>query len=406
MRSIKEICVVGSGPSSSHTMGPSNACEYILNKYKNIDQIIVVLYGSLAKTGKGHLTDYIINKRLECIKHKIFFNPNRNLSHPNTMEIYTITIPYYLHKDRFISIGGGSLIINDDSSSLPKEVYPEHNMDEILLYCQKKNISLLDYVKLYEPDAKEYYTSIVRKMKDIVSKGLLEKEIYMPGDYKLERKAPRIYQKYCSLKDDDPSKNLDSYLFIAAMAASEENACGHEVVCSPTCGSSGVLPGIVSYLEKLGYKEDKIVDAMMVGALIGIVCKQNGSISGAEAGCQAEIGNASAIGAAMFAFINDLDNESITLAAETVLEHSLGLTCDAIEGRVQIPCINRNALYALKAKDAYLMIKMMGKLDNRVSLDDIIKTMRQTGKDLDSGYRETSEKGLAELFREHKEKKL
>lgn len=404
MRSIKEICVIGSGPSSSHTMGPSNACKYIIEKYKNIDEIIIVLYGSLAKTGRGHLTDYIINKRLSEYKHKIFFNTKKNFPHPNTMEIYTITNPYCLHKDKFVSIGGGSLIINDDNNSLPVEIYPEHNMNEILSYCEKHSFSLLDYVNKYDKDAKEYFTNIVSFMKGVVERGLTCKDEVMPGDYRITRKAPKLYQNYLSLKDDDPSKTLETYLSIAAMAASEENACGHEVVCSPTCGSSGILPGIVSFLLKKGYSEDKIVDAMMVGSLIGIVCKQNGSISGAEAGCQAEIGVASAIGAAMFAHIDGLSNNQITLAAEMIIEHSLGLTCDAIEGRVQIPCVNRNALYAFKAYDAYRMIKIMGDIEGRVSLDDAIEVMAQTGKDIDSGYRETAEKGLAELFREKKEK--
>lgn len=404
MRSIKEVCVAGVGPSSSHTMGPSNACKYILEKYNNIDEIIIVLYGSLAKTGRGHLTDYIINKTLDGVKHKIFFNTVRNVTHPNTMDVFTITNPYMLHKDRFVSLGGGSLIINDDLSSLPKEIYPEHNMDEILAYCSKENLSLYDYVKKYEPDAESYYTNIVILMKNAVERGLSAEDLVMPGDYKILRKAPDMYKNYLALDDNDPAKTLEGYMAIAAMAASEENACGKEVVCSPTCGSSGVIPGVVSYLSKKGYKDEEIVKALMVGALIGIVCKQNGSISGAEAGCQAEIGNAAAIGAATFAAIDKLSNEQITLAAEMVIEQSLGLTCDAIEGRVQIPCINRNALYAMKAHDAYVMIKMMKNLDSRVSLDDSIEVMKQTGKDLNSGYRETAEEGLAKLFREKKEK--
>lgn len=405
MRSIKEVCVAGVGPSSSHTMGPRNACKYILDKYTNIDQIIIVLYGSLAKTGRGHLTDYIINKTLDGINHKIFFNTVRNVVHPNTMDVFTITKPYMLHKDRFISIGGGSLIINDDISSLPKKVYPENNMNEIVSYCSKEKISLYEYIKKYEPDAESYYANIVLLMKNAVERGLSSEELIMPGEYKIHRKAPDMYKNYMSLNDKDPAKTIEAYMAIAAIAASEENASGKEVVCSPTCGSSGVIPGIISYLSKKGYKDEEIVKALMVGALIGIVCKENGSISGAEAGCQAEIGNAAAIGAATFAAIDKLSNEQITLAAEMVIEHSLGLTCDAIEGRVQIPCINRNALYAMKAHDAYVMVKMMNNLDNRLTLDDVIEVMKQTGKDLDIGYRETAEKGLAKFFKEKKEKR-
>ena len=221
MRSIKEICVVGVGPSSSHTMGPANACKYILEKYKNIDEIIIVLYGSLAKTGRGHLTDYIINKKLKDVKHKIFFNPIKSVSHPNTMEVFTITSPNCLHKDRFISIGGGSLIINDDKSSLPSEVYPEKNMKEILAYCEKSNLLLLDYVKKYEPDAEQYFLNIVKEMKEVVERGLSSNESAMPGDYRVLRKAKEMYKNYCALKDNDPSKTLENYMMIAAMAINQ-----------------------------------------------------------------------------------------------------------------------------------------------------------------------------------------
>ena len=405
MRSIKEVCLIGVGPSSSHTMGPQNACKYVLNKYDNIKEIIVVLYGSLAKTGRGHLTDKIINSTLKDVDHKIFFDVTKKTAHPNTMDVITVTKPFDFHKDRFVSIGGGSLIINGDRGSLPKEIYPEHNMNEILAYCKKNNLTLLEYAHKYEEDdLDDYFGEVVDEMANVAKRGMESNETVMPGDYHLERKAPKMYQDFLKLSIKQQAENMMSYMAIAAMAASEENACGKNVVCAPTCGSSGVLPGIVSYLLKMDVSRKDIIDGLIVGSLIGIVCKQNGSISGAECGCQAEIGVASAIGAATLAHIGGLNNLQITLAAENIIEHSLGLTCDAIEGRVQIPCINRNALYAMKAYDAYTLAKIMPEELCAVSLDDAIKAMKATGGDLKQGYKETAEMGLAKLFREDKQK--
>lgn len=403
MRSIKEICLLGVGPSSSHTIGPANACKYVLGKYKNIGQIIVILYGSLAKTGRGHLTDKIIDKVLSSVDHKIMFDEVKATEHPNTMDIITITEPFAFHKDRFVSIGGGTLVINGDRGSLPKEIYPEHNMAEILEYCEKNKMSLLDYVRKYEDAGiDDYYGIIVDAMANVATRGMESTENIMPGAYHLSRKAPHMYAEYEKLSREEKLANPLALMAIAAMGASEENACGKDVVCAPTCGSSGVLPGIIIYLLNQNIQREKIAEALMVGALIGIVCKQNGSSSGAECGCQAEVGVAAAIGAATLSAVYGLSNQKITMAAEMIIEHSLGLTCDAIEGRVQIPCIQRNALYAMKAYDAYLMAKITPPDLCMVTLDDVIKVMRRTGRDLDQGYKETAEKGLARLFREEK----
>ncbi len=407
LRSIKEICLIGVGPSSSHTIGPSIACDYILKKYSDIEQIIVILYGSLAKTGVGHLTDKAIHLKLKGINHKILFDVTKTTAHPNTMDVITVTKPSVFHKDRFESTGGGTILINEDKKMLSKEIYPAQNMNEILDYCAKNNMTLLDYAhKFEEPDLDEYFGTVIDEMENVVFRGMNSKETVLPSDYNLERKAPKMYQEYLKLSEEEQKENLKSYMAIASMAASEENACGAKVVCAPTCGSSGVLPGVVSYLYKTNHTRQEIINALIAGALVGIVCKQNGSVSGAECGCQAEIGVASAIAAATFAAINHLSNEKITLAAELIIEHSLGLTCDAIEGRVSIPCINRNALYALKAYDAYTIAKITPYELCAVSLDDAVKVMKRTGIDLDEGYRETAEEGLARLFREEKIKKV
>ncbi len=406
MRSIKEICLIGVGPSSSHTMGPSNACNYILDKYSDIEHVIVILYGSLAKTGVGHLTDKIIHLRLKDVDHKIFFDVTKKTSHPNTMDIITVTKPSTFHKDRFVSIGGSLLIINGDKGTLPKEIYPAKNMKEILDYCAANNLSLLEYAHKYEEaDLDDYFGAVIDEMEAVALRGLNSKETTLPSDYDLERKAPKMYQEFLKLSEEEQKQNLKSYMAIASMAASEENACGASVVCAPTCGSSGVLPGVVSYLYKIGHTRQEIINALIAGSLIGIVCKQNASVSGAECGCQAEVGVAGAIAAATFAAINNLSNEKITLAAEMVIEHSLGLTCDAIEGRVSIPCINRNALFVLKAYDAYTLAKITPYELCAVKLDDAIKVMKRTGIDLRDGYRETAEQGLARLFKEEKVKK-
>ena len=402
MRSIKEIYVIGIGPSSSHTMGPVNACKYVLEKYKHKDilSLRIVLYGSLSATGKGHLTDYIINKKLEGIDHTIEFNKNKHkrLPHPNTLEIFVKT-KKKTYKERIISIGGGSIITDDNRGKLAKETYPHHNMNEILDYCDKHNISLIEYIRKYEDkDIDDYIISICAQMKKSIEAGL-NNDGELPGELHLKRKAPEMYANWMKLSQKEKQENHQLLMSLAAIAASEENAAGGEVVCAPTCGSSGVIPGILAYLNLIGTPTQDIIEALEVGALIGIVCKQNGSISGAEAGCQAEIGVAGAIGAAALAAADHLSNRTVVQAAEIALEHSLGLTCDPVGGRVQIPCIERNAMYALKAKDAYLLAKLIPTEYSRISLDDAIKTMLQTGKDINPGYRETSKKGLAKLFK-------
>lgn len=391
MRSIKEIFVIGHGPSSSHTMGPANACDYILKQYSDIKSIRVVLYGSLALTGKGHLTDYIIGLKLKDIKHRIVFDTKTETPHPNTME-FEVTTSEGTTKETIISIGGGTIITKHNYKDHDHEVYPQNSLKEILHFCEKMGISLKDYVKKHEDeDLYNYLKQCKNQILSSIDSGL-SKDGYLPGPLKVQRKAKEMM---ANLQNDDPAE----IMAISAFAVAEENASGNIIVIAPTCGSAGVFGGILGYFRKKGYSEKEIIESLMVAGLIGMLAKTNASISGAEAGCQAEIGVACAMGAAAIANIKGLNNEHIARAAEIALEHSLGLTCDPVQGYVQIPCIERCAVYALKAKNAVKLATLIPSSGNKIGFDESLKTMYETGKDLSSGYRETGKKGLGEIFK-------
>ena len=397
MRSIKEIFVKGIGPSSSHTMGPVKACEYILNKYNNISFIKVTLFGSLASTGKGHLTDYYINLKFKDIPHEIIFNYKKKTKHPNTMEFMIVDSKGKHHIERLVSIGGGTIIKEGEKKVEGKDIYPHNSMSEILEYCKNNDLSLAEYVKRFEEsDINEYINDCINAMDKAFRRGI-ETEGELPGDLHLKRKAPEMYKRL--LKEPQPKSKATYELImtIASTAVSEENAAGGEIVIAPTAGSSGVIPGVLSYLYARGNTREEMIEAMLVAGLIGILCKTNASVSGAEAGCQAEIGVACAMGAAAIAYCKKMPNHKIAQSAEIALEHSLGLTCDPVHGYVQVPCIERNAIFALKAKNAVTIAKLVPSEYTIISFDDSVKTMFITGKDLRKGYRETSKKGLAAL---------
>lgn len=400
MHSIKEIFVIGYGPSSSHTMGPANACKYILDKYSDIKSIKVTLYGSLALTGKGHLTDYIINLKLKDIPHEVIFDKVSEVKHPNTLIFEVVTKDNITHKEEVLSIGGGS-IVTSDSENGHQDVYPHSSLKEIIQYCDVNHISLADYVKRYESsDIEDYIVNMMSVMDEAVQRGI-STDGYLPGELKLKRKAPELNRRLEHERSvsDNVKRIYDLIMIVCAFATAEENASGGTIVTAPTCGSAGVIPGCLAYLKARGTEEKKIVEGLMVAGLIGMLCKTNGSISGAEAGCQAEIGVACAMGAAMIAFAKDMGNFKAAEAAEIALEHSLGLTCDPVKGYVQIPCIERCAMYALKAKSAVSLVKLIPFSSQVISFDDSVKTMYRTGKDLACGYKETGEKGLAELLK-------
>ncbi len=397
LRSIKEIFITGHGPSSSHTMGPHFACDYILNKYKDINHIKVTLYGSLALTGKGHLTDAIIELALKDYVHKITFNTKTVKGHPNTMT-FKVKTPKKVFSENVISIGGGSIVTVDNLETINVgETYPHMHMKEVLSYCIKNDISFYDYVMKFEKeDLTPYFIEVLKTMDNAVERGLLA-DGYLPGKLKVKRKAKEMYEAMedTSLGVNDVAMNVAIHSF----AVAEENAAGGIIVTAPTCGSAGVLPGCIKYLRMKGVSDENIVKGLMVAGLFGIICKMNASVSGAEAGCQAEIGVACSMGAAMIAFCFGKDIVDIVQSAEIALEHSLGLTCDPVDGYVQIPCIERCAIYAIKAINAVKLAIIIPNDDIHVSYDDSIKTMYQTGLDMNKKYKETSLGGLAEIIK-------
>lgn len=396
MDSIKDIFIIGNGPSSSHTMGPSFACQYIYKKYKNIEKVKVILFGSLAWTGKGHLTDAIIKRYFDKlnIPCEIKFDYQIKPNHPNTMHFYI----YCDGKEMFEKIestGGGTILTSDSKSEIKKDIYLETKLKDILDTCNQENISLYKYIINHEDeDIFDYISNVLRVMDEAGKRGV-ETTGLLPGKLHVERKAHDLYIKGTY----ETNKFIKEQLLVMAFAyaSSEENASGGIVATAPTCGSAGVIPGVIEYLRLSHFNDDTIIESLIVGGLIGKIVKTNASVAGAVAGCQAEIGTASAMGAAMILHAFGFDNENIAQASEIALEHSLGLTCDPIQGYVQIPCIERNAIFALKAINSAALAMAIPTKAAKIAFDDIVKTMYETGLDLQKGYRETSEKGMSKI---------
>ena len=396
MRSIRELYIIGHGPSSSHTMGVAFACEYVKEKYLDIKEVKVILYGSLALTGKGHLTDYIIKKEFDKKLKSIDFDTVKKTSHPNVMEFFITDNDGKEHYEKICSTGGGSIKIFNQKDQKHKEIYPHNSLKDILLFCKKERISLVDYVKRYEDkDILSYMKEILLTIKNVTKTGM-NKTGYLPGTLKVKRKASVMYKRALT---NNSLSDINTCIAITSFAVAEENASGGVVVTAPTCGSAGVLPGTITYCKMNNLSEERILDGLLVAGLFGMLAKTNGSVSGAECGCQAEIGVACAMGAALIATALQLQNEKIAQSAEIALEHSLGLTCDPVCGYVQIPCIERCAIYALKAVDSVLLAKLLPSSDAKVSFDDILKTMYMTGKDIRKEYKETSISGLAKVIK-------
>ena len=399
MFSIKDIYRIGRGPSSSHTMGPSSACEIVLKEYPDADAFRVVLYGSLAKTGVGHRTDYAIKETLKGKICEIVFDEGKSeLLHPNTMEITALKENKILCTKTVRSVGGGAIEFDGEEIKQSEIVYEHTCFADIETYCEKNKLSLSEYIFMKEnADIKEYLCMVWKRMKDTINFGLL-KEGVIPGGLNIKRKANMLLKKGMS-KSFGHEKEI--YLLSAyAYAASEENATGEKMVTAPTCGASGVLPAVLMFKQQeLGFCDEEIISALAVAGIVGDLVKRNASISGAECGCQAEVGTACAMAATAFAYLKGLSTKQIECAAEIALEHHLGLTCDPIRGLVQIPCIERNAVAAMRAVDAVSLAEMLFE-DRKISLDLVIKTMYETGKDLSCRYRETAEGGLASLYKE------
>lgn len=399
MESLRELFKIGKGPSSSHTMGPERAANIIKKRFGENAEYVVDLYGSLSMTGKGHLTDYIIHETLgeNC---QVNFCEETLPFHPNGMVFHIYQDGELKDDITAYSVGGGSIVWEgeDDFSMSRKNVYREKNLKEILETLDRNAYSFYDYVMEHENAlVVDYLYEILDTMFDSVERGL-KREGTIPGKLQLPRVAKQMYTQAINLPAGSERETL--ILSSYAYAVAEENASGQTIVTAPTCGSSGVLPAILYYCYKqLNVEKPRLIKALAVAGVFGNVIKNNASISGADAGCQAEIGSACAMGAALYAWILGLNNSLIEYAAEMGLEHNLGLTCDPVGGYVQIPCIERNGYAALRAIDCAIYAKNLGYVrKNKVSFDAVVNVMKNTGHDLNKAYKETSLGGLALEF--------
>ena len=398
MKSIKNIYKIGYGPSSSHTMGPSFAAAEFIKEYSDADYIKVTLFGSLAKTGKGHGTDRTLKETFLEIDHDIIFDTETPTDiHPNTLEFVAFKEGKEIGKKRFYSIGGGEIQTDGENTCEKRRVYKEENFTQIATFCKENNIRLSDYVfEREDDDFKDYLVKVWKTMQNSINEGLSKSGI-LPGGLGVERKAQFLYnQKHI---DESPQTRENRLVCSYAFAVSEQNADCGVIVTAPTCGSCGVLPAVLKYMqEKNNFSDNDIVRALAVAGLIGNIVSTNASVSGAECGCQAEIGTACSMAAAALGELFEMGIDQIEYAAEVALEHHLGLTCDPVCGLVQIPCIERNAVAAMRAINALSLANFLFK-SRKVSFDVVVETMYQTGKDLSHLYRETSEGGLSKLYK-------
>lgn len=397
MKSIKNLYKIGHGPSSSHTMGPAFAAEDFLGTYPDADHIQVTLYGSLAKTGKGHGTDRAIAETLKSVRTDVVFDTETPCQkHPNTLDFSAYQNGRKLGEKRYYSIGGGEIRSDTDEKSAENEIYHEKNFREISDFCKARNLRLSDYVFLHEAeDIRPFLFTVWNAMQNAIREGLTRTGV-LPGGLDVERKAQFLYnQKHI---DESPQTRENRLVCAYAFAVSEQNAGCGVIVTAPTCGSCGVVPAVLKYMqEKNGFSDDDILRALAVAGLIGNIVSTNASISGAECGCQAEIGVACSMAAAALGELFEMGVDQIEYAAEVAMEHHLGLTCDPVGGLVQIPCIERNAVAAMRAINALSLANFLY-ASRKVSFDVVVETMYQTGRDLSHLYRETSEGGLAKLY--------
>lgn len=420
MKSIKELYRIGTGPSSSHTMGPRKAAEIFLSRHPEARRFRVTLYGSLAATGKGHMTNVAITETLQPVAPvEIVWEPKIFLPfHPNGMKFESFSTDS-MNQDAgergrteaesqedtdkpsdswtVFSIGGGALAEEHDKSGSinTPDVYELNHLTEIQEWCDRTGRSYWEYVMACEEsDIWDFLAEVWKTMKESLVRGL-DAEGVLSGPLHLRRKASAYYIKASGYRASLQSRGL---VFAYALAVSEENAGGGTIVTAPTCGSCGVVPAVLYHLQKSReFSDTRILRALATAGLIGNIVKQNASISGAEAGCQAEVGTACSMASAAANQLFGGSVAQIEYAAEMGLEHHLGMTCDPVCGLVQIPCIERNAYAAARALDANLFSSFTDGL-HRVSFDRVVEVMKETGNDLPSLYKETSEGGLAKGF--------
>ncbi len=399
MKSLLHLYKIGHGPSSSHSMGPAYAAEEFRRRIGDAcDRIVVILYGSLAKTGKGHHTDYAVLSALEGIPTKVVFDVDTDdLPHENTLDFTAYRGEDAVLTMRAVSVGGGDIEIVGEAPSVPSDVYPENKFSLIADICKHETIRLSDYVYRHEgEEIKKHLHSVWETMKAAIARGLATSGI-LEGGLDVERKAQLLYNQ----RHIDESKTTRENRLVCAyaFAVGEENAAGGIVATAPTCGAAGVMPAALKYMQETkGFTDDEIVNALAVGGLVGNIVKTNASISGAECGCQAEIGTATAMTAAALAELHGMGIDQIEYAAEVAMEHQLGLTCDPICGLVQIPCIERCAVAAMRSINALSLANFLS-TTRKISFDLVVHTMYETGRDMKPLYRETAEGGLAKHYK-------
>ena len=403
MKSIREIYKTGKGPSSSHTMGPERAANYFKNAHPQADGFRVILYGSLSKTGVGHGTDRVLREVLAPVPTEIVFSGEAlpASAHPNTMDLIALKNGAETDRLRVESIGGGDIRIPGQTDSESEEVYVEHSFAEIADFCKWRYIQTLsDYVELNEgPEIWTFLLDVWQTMKQSIDEGLSKTGV-LPGGLNVQRKAKYLYEQHPG--DENPAMKEFQMIAAYAYAVAEQNADNGTIVTAPTCGACGVLPAVLKYAQVTkGFTDEQVCRGLATAGIIGNLTKTNASISGAECGCQAEIGTACSMAAAALAELYHQNLDQVEYAAEVAMEHHLGLTCDPICGLVQIPCIERNAVAAVRAMNACNLSYFLTGSRN-ISYDMVCRAMRETGVNLDHRFRETSEGGLAKLYNRRK----
>ena len=398
MKSIREIYKTGKGPSSSHTMGPERAARMFRASHPGADAFRVVLYGSLSKTGIGHGTDRVIREILSPLPTDIQFSEKALVdSHPNTLDFFALREGNEIGSLRVESIGGGDIRVPGQAHLDTPDIYPENSFAEIADFCKWRYIEKLsDYVELNEgKDIWDFLMDVWQTMKQSISDGLNTTGV-LPGGLNVQRKAKYLYGQ--QPEEDVPALREFQYIAAYAYAVAEQNADNGTIVTAPTCGACGVLPAVLKYAQDTrGYTDEQIIRGLAAAGIIGSLTKRNASISGAECGCQAEIGTACSMAAAALAELYGQNLDQVEYAAEVAMEHHLGLTCDPICGLVQIPCIERNAVAAMRAMNACNLSYFLTGSRN-ISYDMVCRAMHETGINLNHRFRETSEGGLAKIY--------
>ena len=402
MKSIREIYKIGKGPSSSHTMGPERAALYFMEQYPAASKYEVILYGSLNKTGIGHGTDRVLLDTLGEDRTKIIFSPDSwDGMHPNTLDLIAYDEAGKIGRMRVESIGGGDIRFPGQQVGESEEIYIEHSFAEIADFCKWRYINKLsDYVELNEgPEIWDFLMNVWQTMKNAIDEGLKADGV-LPGGLNVQRKAKYLYSQ--TPVANEPALREFQLIAAYAYAVAEQNAGNGTIVTAPTCGACGVVPAVLKYAQETkGFTDEQICRGLAAAGIIGNLTKTNASISGAECGCQAEVGTACSMAAAALAELYEQDLDQVEYAAEVAMEHHLGLTCDPICGLVQIPCIERNAVAAMRAMNACNLSYFLTGSRN-ISYDMVCRAMKETGINLNHRFRETSEGGLAKIYNRKK----